>query len=337
MRRKPQESELAPRLIARTQESRDDEIRIGVSSCLLGQEVRYDGGHKHDHFLTDTVGRFVTYVPVCPEVDIGLGIPRESIQLARTEDGIRLVAPRSGRDLTDTMRDYAREKIRSLESLDLSGYILKKNSPSCGMERVRVHAPKGPPAKNGRGLFAEALMEAMPLLPVEEEGRLNDPRLRDNFFVRVFAYRRLRRLFKPRWSVGDLVRFHTGEKLLLMAHHPKTYTELGRLVASAKGASREELASTYQSRFMGGLSRIATTKKNVNVLQHMSGYFKKVLPLEDRLELGALIEDYRQGIIPLVVPVTLFRHFVRRYGISYLSGQSYLEPSPKELMLRNHV
>ncbi len=328
---------MGPRLIARTQEPGDDEIRIGVSSCLLGQKVRYDGGHKHDHFLTDTVGRFVTYVPVCPEVDIGLGIPRESIQLARTEEGIRLVAPRSGRDLTDTMRAYAREKLGSLEALDLSGYILKKNSPSCGMERVRVHVGKGPPSRDGRGLFAEALMASMPILPVEEEGRLNDPRLRENFFVRVFAYRRVRRLFRPRWTIGELVHFHTAEKLLLMAHHPKTYSELGRLVASAKGLPRDELVRVYQSKFMDGLSKIATTKKNVNVLQHMAGYFKKVLPLEDRLELGALVEDYRQGIIPLVVPVTLFRHFVRRCGISYLSGQSYLEPSPRELMLRNHV
>ncbi len=326
-----------PRLIARSQETSDDEIRIGVSACLLGQQVRYDGGHKHDHFLTDTVGRFVTYVPVCPEVDIGLGIPRESIQLTRAEDGIHLVAPRSGRDLTDDMRSYAEDKVRSLEALHLSGYILKKDSPSCGMERVRVHGPKGPPARNGRGLFAEALIEAMPLLPVEEEGRLNDPRLRENFFVRVFAYRRLSRLFQQRWTFGDLVRFHTAEKLLLMAHDPKAYTEMGRLVATAKGAPRAEFARTYESHFMAGLSRIATTKKNVNVLQHMAGYFKKVLPLEDRLELGALVEDYRQGLIPLVVPVTLFRHFVRRCGISYLSGQSYLEPSPRELMLRNHV
>jgi uncharacterized protein YbgA (DUF1722 family)/uncharacterized protein YbbK (DUF523 family) len=328
---------MAPRLIARTPETADDEIRIGISACLLGEKVRYDGGHKQDHFLTDTVGRFVKYVPVCPEVEIGLGTPRESIQLVRDGERIRLVAPRSGLDHTEAMLGYAVNKAKELDALDLSGYILKKDSPSCGMERVRIHGGKGPPSKSGRGLFAGVLMESVPLLPVEEEGRLNDPRLRENFLIRVFAYRRLRRLFHSRWTVGELVRFHTAEKLLLMAHDPKTYTDLGRLVASAKGTPRSEVSGIYAQSFMGALSRVATTKKNTNVLQHMAGYFKKTLPLEDKLELGALIEDYRQGLVPLVAPITLIRHFVRRCDVSYLAGQSYLEPSPKELMLRNHV
>lgn len=314
-----------------------EEVRVGISACLLGREVRFDGGHKHDHFLTDTVGPFVTYVPACPEVEVGMGTPRETIRLERRSEGIRLVAPKSGTDHTDAMRAYARRRVEALAAEDLSGYILKKDSPSCGMERVRVYGEKGVAERTGRGLFAEELLRAFPLLPVEEEGRLNDPRLRDNFFVRVFAYRRLQSLFGGRWTLGGLVAFHTAEKLLLLAHDPKGYSHLGRLVAGVKGRTREEAAGEYARTFMASLSRLATVKKNVNVLQHMAGYFREILSLEARRELHSVIEDYAGGLVPLVVPLTLFRHYVRLHSVAYLRGQTYLEPSPKELMLRNHV
>jgi uncharacterized protein YbgA (DUF1722 family)/uncharacterized protein YbbK (DUF523 family) len=314
-----------------------DDIRIGISSCLLGQEVRFDGGHKHDRFLTGTVARFVQFVPTCPEVDLGLGIPRESIRLVRRDAAIGLTAAKSGRDLTDAMNRYARERVRALGKLDLCGYILKKDSPSCGMERVRVHEPNGAVSKNGRGLFAAALMEAYPLLPVEEEGRLGDPRLRDNFFVRVFAYRRLRDLLHTKWTTGDLVRFHTAEKLLLLSHDPPAYRELGRLVAAAKGRARAELADEYSALFMTGLAKLATTRKHCNVLQHIQGYFRRTGSDLDRDEIARAIEEFRRELVPLVVPITLLRHFVQRYDVSYLRGQTYLEPHPRELMLRNHV
>ncbi len=314
-----------------------DEIRVGISSCLLGQEVRFDGGHKHDPFLTQTVGPFFTWVPVCPEVELGLGTPRETIRLERHGEAVRLVAPKSGRDLTEEMRHYAEAKVAFLASLDLSGYILKKDSPSCGMERVRVYGGKGMAEKTGRGAFAERLLAAFPLLPVEEEGRLHDPRLRDNFFVRVFAYHRLKALFRGRWTVGSLVRFHTREKLLLLAHDPKAYTALGRVVAAAKGTPREQAALRYQEGFMGALRKIATVKKNTNVLLHMAGYFKALLSPEEKRELLGLIEDYHRELVPLIVPVTLLRHYVRLHRVAYLEGQTFLEPSPKELMLRNHV
>lgn len=314
-----------------------DEIRIGISSCLLGEKVRFDGGHKQDHFITDTMGRFVSFVSVCPEVEVGMGTPRETIRLERRDSGIRLVAPKSGKDHTRAMTAWARQRVQVLETLDLCGYILKKDSPSCGMERVRVYGEGGMPDKSGRGLFAAALLERFPLLPVEEEGRLNDPWLRENFLERVFAYRRLKALFGKGWRLGDLVAFHSREKLLLMAHHPPTYSALGRLVASAKGLPRDRVSGEYQEAFMLGLRHLATVKKNTNVLQHMAGYFKTLLGPEEKSELQGHIQDYHRGLVPLVVPVTLLRHYVRLQGVSYLAGQTYLQPHPKELMLRNHV
>ena len=313
------------------------DIRIGISACLLGEEVRYDGGHKRDRFITDTLGRFVRYLTVCPELELGLGVPREPIRLERGREGLRLVGTRSRREHTAAMLAYARQRLAELEAAELSGFILKKGSPSCGMERVRVHTESGGAERNGRGLFAEALIERLPLLPVEEEGRLGDPALRENFFERVFAYRRLRGLFDARPCMGELVRFHSREKLLLMAHDAGSYRELGRLVAGRKGRPGAGLAREYQTLFMRGLTRIATRRKHTNVLQHIQGHFKKLLPADDRRELAALIADYHQGIVPLVVPVTLIRHHLGRHDLPYLAEQSYLEPHPKELMLRNHV
>jgi len=315
----------------------ESDIRIGVSACLLGAKVRYDGQHKLDHWIAGTLGRFVRFVPVCPEMDIGLGAPRESIRLTREGDEVHLTAPRSGGDHTKAMRHYATGKCDSLAELDLSGYILKKDSPTCGMERVRIYDGSGMPSRTGRGLFAAALLERFPLLPVEEEGRLNDPWLRENFIERVFAYRRLKDLFQPGWDVGDLVAFHTREKYLLLAHEPRGYAALGKLVAGAKGQTRSALAREYQDGFMTALGKLATVRKHCNVLQHMAGFFKREAPPHDRAELAALIEDYRAGLAPLVVPITLIKHYARRFGAGYLAGQTYLEPSPKELLLRNHV
>jgi uncharacterized protein YbgA (DUF1722 family) len=245
--------------------------------------------------------------------------------------------PKSGADHTEAMRAYAVRRLNELAKENLSGYILKKDSPSCGMERVRVYDAHGVPAKSGRGLFAEALLQLFPLLPVEEEGRLTDPRLRENFVERVFAYARLRSLFSGHWKVGDLVAFQTAHKLLLMAHSPQAYQSLGRLVAEAKSVPRAELQHRYESDFMGALREMATTKRHTNVLQHMAGYFSKQLDSDSRQELQALLQDYRAGLVPLVVPLTLIRHYVRKYGVTFLRGQVYLEPHPKELMLRNHV
>jgi uncharacterized protein YbgA (DUF1722 family)/uncharacterized protein YbbK (DUF523 family) len=311
--------------------------RIGVSSCLLGENVRFDGGHKRDLFLLNSFGRFVEWVPVCPEVELGLGTPRETLRLERRGARIHFVMPKSGTDHTDAMEAYCGRRVRELEKEDLSGYVLKKDSPSCGMERVRLYDENAVPARTGRGLFAEALLRRFRNLPVEEEGRLGDMRLRDNFVERVFAYRRLKSLFAPRWTLGQLVAFHTAHKLLLMAHSPASYAELGRLVADAKQRPREELREGYETGFMAALKVPATPRRHANVLHHMLGYVTKQLPSAERQELVGVIDDHRRGLVPLIVPITLLRHHVNRLGVQYLQGQVYLEPHPKELMLRNHV
>jgi len=312
-------------------------IRIGISSCLLGEKVRYDGGHKRDAYLVETLGRFVEWVPVCPEVEMGLGTPRDTLRLVRTGEQVRMIMPKTGVDHTAAMRVFAGRRVSELEKEDLCGYILKKDSPSCGMERVRVFDAHGVPAKSGRGLFAEALLRHFPNLPVEEEGRLSDPRLRENFIERVFAYRRLRTFFDGHWKLGELVAFHTAHKLLLMAHSPRAYTSLGRLVARSKKLPRGELRSRYEEEFMRALAEIATTRRQTNVLQHIAGYLRPHLDEGSRGELHSLLEDYRRGLVPLIVPLMLVRHYVRRFQIPYLRGQTYLDPHPKELMLRNHV
>jgi uncharacterized protein YbgA (DUF1722 family)/uncharacterized protein YbbK (DUF523 family) len=317
---------------------RDDApVRIGISTCLLGKPVRWDGGHKRDAFLTEQLGPFVEWVPVCPEVEIGMGVPRETIRLVERAGVQRLVAERSGTDWTEPMRAWAQRRARALEALELCGYVLKKDSPSCGMERVRVWNEKGMAEKRGRGVYAAALMAAAPALPVEEEGRLADPRLRENWIERVFAYRRLRSLFAGRWTRGQLVAFHTAHKLQVLAHSPRHYGELGRLVADAKALGRAEVRERYAAGFMEALRHLATPRRQVNVLQHVLGYFRGRLDERDRRELAGLVEDYGRGLVPLIVPITLIRHHVARLEIAYLAGQVYLDPHPKELMLRNRV
>ena len=318
---------------------RDDApIRVGISTCLLGEQVRWDAGHKRDRYLTDVLAPYFEWVPVCPEVEVGMGIPREPVRLVRGEDGaVRLVAPKGEKDWTGAMQTWARRRLRGLEALELCGYVLKRGSPSCGMERVKVYAAKGMPEKSGRGVFAAALLERFGTLPVEEEGRLNDPRLRESWIERVFAYRRLRSLFAERPSVRRLVAFHTAHKLQLLAHSPSLYRSLGRLVAEAKGQDPHALRERYEAEFMQALAHPATPKRHVNVLQHALGHLRGKVAPGVSAELHALVEEYGRGLVPLVVPLTMLRHYVRQLGVEYLAGQVYLEPHPKELMLRNHV
>jgi uncharacterized protein YbgA (DUF1722 family)/uncharacterized protein YbbK (DUF523 family) len=312
-------------------------VRVGISSCLLGEAVRFDGGHKRDAFLTETFGRFVEWVPVCPEVECGLGTPRESMRLVRVAGDIRLLTVKTGVDLTDQLLRYADERVAQLATQNLCGFILKKDSPSCGMERVKIYGQGTVPTKSGRGLFAAMLADSCPDLPIEEEGRLSDPQLRDNFVERVFAYGRLRALFGGRWNQGALVRFHTAHKLTLMAHSPAAYQELGSLVAQGASRGRHDLKRQYSQIFMGALAIIATRRRHANALQHMVGYFREALDRASKAELLGAIDDYMHELVPLVVPITLIRHYVRVHDVAYLAGQVYLEPHPKELMLRNHV
>ena len=316
-------------------------IRIGISACLLGEEVRFDGGHKRDHFLTDVLGPHVAWVPICPEVEMGLGTPRETLRLVRAPDGagVRMITTRTGADHTDGMNRWAARRVAALasEAADLCGYVLKKDSPSCGMERVKTYGTGGMPERNGRGLFAAILMSRFPSLPIEEEGRLMDPRLRENFIERVFAFRRLKNLFAPGWTLGALVRFHTAHKMALLAHSTAKYNELGQLVANGAKMPKRELRDAYERLFMSTMSIVATTRRHTNVLMHMLGHLKTKLDSDSRQEVLRSIEEYRQGLVPLVVPLTLLRHHVRAQKVDYLAGQTYLEPHPRELMLRNHV
>ncbi|UCG38152.1 MAG: DUF523 and DUF1722 domain-containing protein [bacterium] len=315
----------------------ESRIRIGISTCLLGENVRYDGGHKLDRFLRDTLGQYVDYVPVCPEVECGLPVPRESMHLAGDPDHPRLVTTRTGIDQTDRMVRWARKRVRQLESENLSGFVFKSGSPSSGMERIKVFNEKGQPVKSGVGIFARIFMEHFPLVPVEDEGRLNDPSLRENFIEAIFAYGRWRDLIGGKRTVGSLVSFHTTHKLLLLSHSRKHYTEMGRLVARGKEFPAEELYSKYEALFLEAMRMRATRKKNTDVLMHAMGYFKKVLSADEKQELLEVIGYYRRESVPLVVPLTLIKHYVRKYRQPYLSEQVYLHPHPLEISMRNHV
>jgi uncharacterized protein YbgA (DUF1722 family)/uncharacterized protein YbbK (DUF523 family) len=310
--------------MANTMSTQEPAIRIGISSCLVGQKVRFDGQHKHDRYLTDTLGRYFDWVPVCPEVELGLGTPRETIHLVQLEDSIQLQTTRTKVDLTKRMELFAKQRVRQLDDEDLTGYILKKDSPSCGMERVKVQQPKGSPKRIGVGVFAQALLERFPHLPVEEEGRLCDPKLRENWVERVFAYHALKQLWRKPWTIGDLVDFHTRHKFTLLAHSEPEYRQLGQLVAAAKSVTRGELRDRYSDLFMAAMKKIATTNKNCNVLQHILGFFKKELDAKSKEELISHIEDYRQRLVPLIVPLTLIAHYVRILDVPYLRDQVYL-------------
>ena len=313
-------------------------LRLGVSRCLLGQPVRYDGGHKLDRFLTSVLEPFVEFIPICPEAECGLGVPREAMRLVGDPENPRLVTQKTGRDLTRVMQTWAEQRLDKLDHEGISGFIFKSKSPSSGMSRVKVYREDGkPPARNGVGIFARMVMARYPYLPVEDEGRLNDMPLRENFIERIFVFKRLQELQGTGRNPGALVEFHTRHKLMLMAHSPKHYTELGRLVAKAGELPFDELFCRYATQLMQALALLATTKKNVNVLQHLAGYFKQELSKDEKAELQELIERYAQGLLPLIVPITLIRHYVRKYRQPYLEGQFYLEPHPVELMLRNHV
>jgi uncharacterized protein YbbK (DUF523 family)/uncharacterized protein YbgA (DUF1722 family) len=298
-------------------------IRVGVSSCLLGQKVRYDGGHKRHDFVADILGAHVVFVPVCPEVELGLGTPRQTLRLIRKDDDVRLIMA-NGHDYTAAMRAFARKRVEQLKDDDLSGYVLKKDSPSCGLTRVKVYEDTGIPFKNGRGVYADALLARWPHLPVEEEGRLQDEALRENFLERLSAYHRLQTLFRGRWTVGHLVAFHTAHKLAVLAHTTDGYRRLGRLVADARSMDRTELREAYTAELMRSMTLLATPKKHANVLMHMIGYFRGQIDAGDRDELLGAIEQFRVGRISRLVPLTLIRHHVRRCQVGYLAGQTYL-------------
>jgi uncharacterized protein YbgA (DUF1722 family)/uncharacterized protein YbbK (DUF523 family) len=312
-------------------------IRVGVSSCLLGKKVRWDGGHKKDRYLTNILKSYFILKPVCPEVEVGMGVPRESVRLVGDISSPRMVGNKTGKDWTDQMKLYNKKRMKEIALFDLSGFVLKKDSPSCGMERVKVYGTSGMPIKKGQGIFGGALTDYFKNLPVEEEGRLNDHVLRENFIVRVFAYHSLKMLYKKRFSRGNVVNFHSSYKYLLLSHSPKHYQSLGRLVAQIKKYSPDKFRVKYENLFMDALSIKSTIPKNHNVLLHIFGFLKDKLDPMAKKDILRVVENYHKGLVPLVVPITLIKHYIDLFDIEYIKDQNYLNPHPEELMLRNHV
>jgi uncharacterized protein YbgA (DUF1722 family)/uncharacterized protein YbbK (DUF523 family) len=311
-------------------------IRVATSSCLLGEAVRYDGGHKHNEYITRTLARYFEMIPFCPEVAIGLGVPRPPIRLMRKGGEVRVVGVDDpALDVTDKLVAYGHTVAGRLN--DVSGYIFKRGSPSCGMERIRIYSNKGMPVDSGAGIYAQAIMRALPLLPAEEEGRLMDPVLRENFIERVFVYHRWQSLCQSEPTPADLIDFHTVHKFSVLAHDETACRELGRLVAAAGSADLRQLLERYATLLMTAMKQRATRKLHSNVLMHIMGFLKDRIDSGDKAELLDVIEKYRQGTVPLIVPVTLLKHHLRRYPDPYIERQYYLNPHPEELMLRNSL
>ncbi len=312
-------------------------IRLGISSCLLGEKVRYDGRHKHDSFIRDRLGRYVDFVSVCPEAECGLGIPREAMRLVGDPRDPRLITRNTLIDHTERMKSWSAKRLRGLEKEELCGFIFKSGSPSSGMTGVKVCDETGSRTRKGTGLFARAFMDRFPVLPVEDDVRLHDNRLRENFIERIFTYDRWRRMESSDRTAEKLAEFHARHKLLILSHSRKALTELGALVARGGKERPVELYGSYIETLMNGLKLLATVRKNTDVLMHIMVHFKKVLSGDEKRELLEVIERYNKGQMPLVVPVTLLNHYVRKYRPEYLQDQYYLDPQPHELMLRNHV
>ena len=315
----------------------EEKIRLGVSTCLLGENVRWNGGHARSRFITDTLSHFVEFVPVCPEVEAGFPIPRETLRLVGDIENPKLVTTKSGVDHTATMVAWAEKRVKALEKEKLCGFIFKKDSPSSGLLNVKVYNDKGMPVKKGVGIFARIFTEHFPRIPVEEEGRLNDQKLRENFIEQIFTLKRWRETLRERKSVGRLVDFHTRQKLLMLSHSTVHYRQMGKLVAGGKAMPIDDLYDRYENLFIDALRLKTTIKKNANVLSHIMGYFKKQLSADEKQELLEVFDRYRSEFVPLVVPLTLINHYVRKYEQPYLARQVYLNPHPVELKLRNHA
>lgn len=314
----------------------DKEITLGISSCLLGQKVRYNGGHKRSSFCMNTLDKLFYFEPVCPEVAIGLGIPREPIRLVGDLKHVRVLGTDNPElDVTKELEDYGRQKGEELTHI--SGYILMQKSPSCGMERVKVYHKNGNPLVSAPGVYARTLMETNPLLPVEEEGRLHDPVLCENFFTRVYAYHRWYQTVLNNPSYKAIGEFHVAYKYQIMAHDPQSYTTLGQLIAKGSKYPLGEMLEEYFSGLMICLKKKATRKSHTNTMLHVMGYVKKSMNGTERKQLLKLIEQYRQDIIPLVAPMSMLRHLIESHGSDYIKKQAYLEPHPDMLGLRNNI
>jgi uncharacterized protein YbgA (DUF1722 family)/uncharacterized protein YbbK (DUF523 family) len=308
--------------------------KIGISRCLLGERVRYDGSQKQDRYLTDVLGRYVEWVGVCPEVECGLPVPREAMRLVGEPGALRLITQRTRIDLTAQMTRWIEPRLDRLSGAQICGFVFKARSPSSAMRDANIYSESGTVIGKSPGLFAAAFMKRFPLIPVEDEGRLNDPGIRENFIERLFVFDRFQSLVRKGVTRDGLVDFHTDHKLLILSHSPEALRELGRMTASI---DFDRTPDRYLILLMEALKKKATVNKHVNVLQHMLGYFKKVLSADEKQEALEIVGRYHRGLVPLIVPVTLLNHYARKVNESYLKRQHYLNPHPAELMLRNHV
>ena len=316
-------------------DTNDEKILVGISSCLLGEKVRFDGQHQLHSYIEKTLGQYFGFRSFCPEVAIGLGIPRRPIRLVADQDNVRCVSTvDASLDYTQDLADIG-EQQHDWHS-QLCGYILKKSSPSCGMERVKVY-DGARPRRDGVGIYAATLLKNFPNLPVEEEGRLGDSVLRENFIQRIYVTSRWRAIQERGMTVSALVTFHAQHKLILMSHCQKTYRELGPLVAGANRENLGEVSEVYFSKLMAALKVPATKGNQVNVLQHIQGYLKHSLDAEDRAELSDSIAQYLRGQVPLIVPITLLNHHFRRHPNDYIGDSWYMKPYPAELSLQNNI
>lgn len=311
--------------------------QLAISACLLGEPVRYNGGHKASRLCLDVLSSHFDFIPVCPEVAIGLGVPRPTLRLVGDrEDPRALILREGGRDASDALRDFGRKQAGLLQ--DICGYIFMQQSPSCGLQRVKLYRFDGQLRPPGvRGLYAEAFCAARPELPVEEEGRLNDPVIRENFLTRVFAYTAWQKLCENGLTRHAVIGFHSRYKYQLMAHNPRQYSALGQRLAKIGEQPLEDFAPDYFRDFMQALGACATRGTHSNVLQHLAGYLKHDLPTTEKAEMQRLIDQYREGVIPLVVPLTLLKHHFRRHPHPYIDAQAYLQPHPEDLSLRNAI
>ncbi len=313
------------------------QIPIGISHCLLGAPVRFDGGHKHWSWCTETLTQYFSFQPICPEVESGMSIPREPIRQVERSDGIQLVATKNiTHDFTEQLSRYSKNKVESLS--ELSGFIFMKNSPTCGLERVKVYSEATQmPQKKGIGIFARYFSEKYPLIPVEDSGRLQDAAIRENFIARVFIYHQWNTEIKPNLSSRKLIEFHSKHKFTLLAHCQSAYREAGKRLGNLKEESLETIANEYIAIMMRGLRKIASKKNHTNVLQHLIGFIKEDIEPTQKQEILGSIEEYRNGDIPLLVPITLVRHYINQYGTPYVKAQSYWQPHPRALKLRSSL
>ena len=311
-----------------------DTIKIGISACLAGEKVRFDSGHKKSNFCMEELAKHVEYKMYCPEVAVGLPIPRPTIRQVRTADTIKVCRPDGTGDVGPQLTEYGK-KIATEQAGHLSGFVFCAKSPSCGMERVKIYNEAGTGnTSEGIGFFAEQIMKHNPLLPCEENGRLNDVNLRENFVMRVYALHNWQQLVKEPVTVHRLTQFHAQYKYLLMAHNYQAYRDLGNLLGTFVGDDVNALADEYILGLMNALRRPASRKNNSNTLMHLQGYFKRDLSKIEKEEMRDAIDEYRQGLVPLYVPLTLLKHHLKVHPNEYLSKQIYFNPYPNELKLR---